>query len=248
MPKRILSNYTDEEFTKIVEENTSVRQIGLALGYTPNLGSGFSAIRKRIKELGLSTEHFTNGRESNIKWTRDNAFQNGTVLGSTRLRKLFLEEHTQDYVCSICGQLPEWNGKPLTLILDHIDGNHTNNILSNLRWVCPNCNQQLDTTGSKNRKRYKPQKHCIDCGVPISENSIRCRQCATIYRNNEHYREYIVPKEILKKEIREETFESIAKKHGYKTGNVVKRWCRHYNLPYRRKDINSFSDEEWEKI
>lgn len=248
MPKRIMSNFSNEEFAKIVAENTSIRQIGLALGYTPNLGSGFSSIRKRIEKLGLSTDHFRSGSERNIKWTRDNAFQDGTILGSTRLRKLFLEEHTQDYICSICGQPPEWNGKPLTLILDHIDGNHTNNTLSNLRWVCPNCNQQLDTTGSKNKKQYKPQNHCIDCGTPILENSIRCQRCSSIHRNNTHYRENIVSREILKEEIRKETFEKIAKKYGYKSGNVVKRWCRHYHLPYRRKDINKISDEEWEQI
>lgn len=248
MPKRILSTFSDEEFAKIVSENTSLRKIGLALGYSPNLGSGFLAIRKRIEELNLSTEHFTNGKEDTIKWTRDTAFQENTLIGSTRLRKLFLEEHTQDYVCSICGQLPQWKGKPLTLILDHIDGNHTNNTLSNLRWVCPNCNQQLDTTGSKNKKQEHQQKYCIDCGTPVSDRSLRCRACSSIDRNNKHYNEKIPSREILKKEIREKTFEDVAKKYGYKSGNAVKRWCKHYGLPYRRLDINNISDKEWRDI
>jgi len=45
--------------------------------------------------------------------------------------------------------LPEWQNKPLTLILDHINGNNKDHRLENLRWVCPNCNQQLETTGFK---------------------------------------------------------------------------------------------------
>jgi hypothetical protein len=51
--------------------------------------------------------------------------------------------------CEICG-IYEWNEKPLTLQVDHIDGNRTNNDLNNLMIVCPNCHSQTETYGSKN--------------------------------------------------------------------------------------------------
>jgi hypothetical protein len=51
--------------------------------------------------------------------------------------------------CQICG-INEWNGKPLTLQVDHIDGDRTNNDLINLMIVCPNCHSQTETYGSKN--------------------------------------------------------------------------------------------------
>lgn len=60
-----------------------------------------------------------------------------------------LEE--QGGVCAICGMKPEWNGKPLTFILDHIDGHASNNRRDNLRCICPNCDSQLDTYKSKNK-------------------------------------------------------------------------------------------------
>jgi len=67
------------------------------------------------------------------------------------LRNWYKKGNYTKYECSICGQEPFWNGKELTLILDHINGVHTDDRLENLRWVCPNCNYQLDTTNGKNK-------------------------------------------------------------------------------------------------
>lgn len=57
----------------------------------------------------------------------------------------------QGGVCAICKRLPEWEGKPLVFILDHVDGRASNNHRSNLRCICPNCDSQLDTYKSKNK-------------------------------------------------------------------------------------------------
>lgn len=44
-----------------------------------------------------------------------------------------------------------WNGKPITFILDHVDGHANNNCRENLRLICPNCDSQLDTYKSRNK-------------------------------------------------------------------------------------------------
>lgn len=66
-----------------------------------------------------------------------------------RFKDFFLKE--QDNKCAICGCSPEHNGKPLVFVLDHIDGDASNNKRENLRMVCPNCDSQLDTFKSKNK-------------------------------------------------------------------------------------------------
>nr|WP_246355414.1 HNH endonuclease signature motif containing protein [Nocardioides ungokensis] len=55
--------------------------------------------------------------------------------------------------CAICGQPSSWNGAPLALVLDHVDGDSENNRRENLRLVCPNCDSQLPTYKSRNKGR-----------------------------------------------------------------------------------------------
>lgn len=68
------------------------------------------------------------------------------------LKARILNDNLIVYVCGICGLGPIWNGKPMPLILDHINGINNDNRLENLRFVCSNCDSQLDTYKSKNRK------------------------------------------------------------------------------------------------
>ena len=75
-------------------------------------------------------------------------------------KKEFMAE--QDYKCAICNSIPVWNNKELIFILDHIDGDASNNKRSNLRMICPNCDSQLETFKSKNknsrRRNYWKEK------------------------------------------------------------------------------------------
>lgn len=65
------------------------------------------------------------------------------------IRKYILDK--QNNQCAICEMKNVWNNKELHFILDHIDGDASNNWESNLRLICPNCDSQLDTYKSRNK-------------------------------------------------------------------------------------------------
>lgn len=70
-------------------------------------------------------------------------------LFSERMRRRKVLEE-QNGLCLHCS-LDEWLGQKLVLELDHIDGNHSNNVRSNLRFLCPNCHSLTPTHRNKAR-------------------------------------------------------------------------------------------------
>ena len=71
------------------------------------------------------------------------------------LKKRILANDLLKYECACCGIGPLWLGKPMPLILDHINGINNDNTLSNLRFVCSNCDTQLSTYKSRNRTKLE---------------------------------------------------------------------------------------------
>lgn len=69
-------------------------------------------------------------------------------VSTPRIRKRLLKE--REHRCSICN-LTEWNDVEIPLVVDHIDGNHDNNVDENLRFVCCNCDALLPTYKGRNR-------------------------------------------------------------------------------------------------
>ena len=52
----------------------------------------------------------------------------------------------------------EWNCKPLQPILDHKNGNNSDNRAQNLCFLCPNCNSQLKTQGGANKGKVENEE------------------------------------------------------------------------------------------
>ena len=90
------------------------------------------------------------------------------------------------------------------------------------------------------------KKYCIDCGVEIRAESIRCRNCESKHRTIP-LENMPITREELKNLIRTVPFTQIGKKYGV-SDNAIRKWCDKFNLPRTVKDIKSYSDEEWKLI
>lgn len=239
-----MDTYSDEEFEYIVKQSNSFKNCLENLGYNSNSGQQTHILQEKIKSLNIDISHFDQPKEKIIR-TPENVFIENSTAVQKVLRSWYIKGNYTPYVCAICGQEPIWQGKKLTLILDHINGKNHDDRLENLRWVCPNCNQQLDTTNGRNPNRKYEINYCLDCGKIIGPKSIRCQACATKFRTSDEVKQ--VSREELKQLIRNESFTKIGKIYGV-SDNSVRKWCDKYKLPRRMTDIKQISDQDWEKI
>ena len=242
----IVDNYSKEEFEKIAKESKTIPDFLKNLGYKSDSTKTRDVLMRKVNEYNLDISHLKQRPES-IKRSEENIFIENSTASQHTLRNWYKKGNYTPYICSICGQEPLWQGKELTLILDHINGSNHDDRLENLRWVCPNCNQQLETTGFKKMRTVEKEKnYCVDCGKEIAEGSIRCIPCAG-KNKRVPLEEMVVTREELKNLIRTTSFTQIGNKFGV-SDNAVRKWCDKYNLPRLAKEIKSYSDEDWINI
>lgn len=247
----IVDNFTKEELIDIVSKSSCMRDVVKKLGYSCNSGSNYSTIRKRLEKYNISTEHFCYKKPQ--ERSRDNIFIYNSTASQATLRRWYLKESDSSR-CEICGQNIQWNGKQLTMILDHINGNKKDNRLCNLRWICPNCDSQLDTYAGRNLKNlnrnlYKANNCCIDCGKIISKKAIRCIKC------NNKLRIDAIDNSIRKvsnrpnKEdlyniiLQNPNFSNIGNLYGV-SDNAIRKWCKDYKIPYHTKDYQMIKNKD----
>lgn len=256
----LISQINKKELTELIIHSTSYREVLIKMGYNCVSGFLYKELKKRIKELDIiaTFDKKEIKRKENsciIEPLSDKeVFSYNINVGKKTVRNHFKKITKDKYYCWICGQKPEWQGKELPLIMDHIDGDNNNHNLNNLRWVCPNCNYQLPTSNGKNIKTYKnrEKKYCTNCGKELNKknSSTKCSSCFAkelVYKEGNFLIEERISREELKKLIRLKSFTEIGKDFNV-TDNAVRKWCKYYNLPFRVKDIKDYSNEEWEKI
>ena len=156
--------YDREVLEEAVKGAISMSEVLRNLGVGVS-GSAFKSIKDRIDLFEIDTSHFKGKRHGEGKPSHNRKSPEDVFIvlaeGSARPRRRILLramiESGVPYECLDCGQGPVWNGKTLVIEIDHIDGDWKNNLLSNLRFLCPNCHsQQVETNlPHKNSKKVK---------------------------------------------------------------------------------------------
>lgn len=154
----------EEEFAKVVEKSTSIRQVLKKLGLV-EAGGNYQTIKRQIKLLKLDTSHFTGqghlrGKKHN--WAKKRPLNEILVKdsdygGSTSLlKKRLIGEGILEPKCYNC-QLTEWLGEPAPLELEHINGDRFDNRRRNLTLLCPNCHALTPTYRGRGKKKLKAE-------------------------------------------------------------------------------------------
>lgn len=154
-----INGYSIEEFKEIVSNSINISDILRNLNCEkPRTNIRLrNKVKRMIEENNISTEHFIGEKKPAYHWPDLEEYLklDGKRINSYKLKAKLYEAGLLKEICSECGLGPEYNGKPLTLQLDHIDGNKYNNELSNLRILCPSCHSQTDTYNGRNKIRYE---------------------------------------------------------------------------------------------
>jgi protein-tyrosine-phosphatase len=138
----------------IVKESRHFKEILEKLGLVVS-GHNYRSLQERFKKENINFEHIYNklNRYPNgIKKSFSEILVENSLYGNRRiLKKRLFQEGLLKNICSICGQIPEWNGKKLVLEIDHINGIRNDNRLENLRILCPHCHSQTNTFTGKTK-------------------------------------------------------------------------------------------------
>ena len=202
-------------------------------------GEDYKEVRNLAKELGIDLVF----SYKKIYWNKNNPpmdlkdilVENSSYKSTNRLKERLIKEGIKKYKCENpeCG-LSEWHGKPISLQLHHINGNHHDNRLENLQLLCPNCHSQTDTYAGKNANKEKTTTYSNN----ISKKHIEKEKWLNFLENR--WSKNHPSKETLCEIFKEVgSFRGVGKLYNV-SDKAIAKWFAHYGLPTKKQEIKKY--------
>jgi hypothetical protein len=149
----VKTQLTEEQLRELVATSASFREMAIRMGMSGQSGQSRKTVTKMVRALGIDTSHFVRPKFK-MHWSEVLVLREaGNRQESFRLRRALLE-CGRLYQCEFCGLGDTWNGKPLTLQVDHKNNNWLDDRSENIRFLCANCHSQTDGYNGRATKSY----------------------------------------------------------------------------------------------
>ncbi len=195
-------------------------------------GEDYREVRNLAKELGIELKFSfkkTPKKRKSVKLPHEKIFVKNSTISTTNLKKIILRDKLKEYKCENpeCG-ISEWHGKPISLQMHHINGDHHDNRLENLQFLCPNCHSQTDTYAGRNTGKGEGVAH-----AELTDNDYKKLIEDNWLKTHPSIEEFISSYEELG------SFVKVGKKYGV-SDVALRNWCKHYNLPDNKRGLEDY--------
>jgi 5-methylcytosine-specific restriction endonuclease McrA len=151
--------WTSDDLKKAVNSSKSIRQTISKLGLI-EAGGNYVQVKKYIELYKINTDHF-----NDQPWNKglkifkkpvislEDILKKNSDFQSFKLKKRLYQAGLKKPECEECGWKKIAEDGRMPLELDHVNGDHKDNRLCNLRILCPNCHSLKSTHRGRNRRK-----------------------------------------------------------------------------------------------
>jgi hypothetical protein len=205
-------------------------------------GGNTTLLKKWLERWVVDTAHFDMRarRSEGVRAARPLAeiLVEASSYARSNLKARLYAEGLKLPICELCGQDEVWRGRPMGLILDHVNGVRDDNRLQNLRIVCPNCAATLETHCGRKNRLEPVERSCALCGTRFRAKTARQRYCSRACGTRsprptrgvpkpERRRVERPPYAELMAEIKATSYLAVGRKYGV-SDNAIRKWVRQY--------------------
>lgn len=199
----------------VVVSSFSVAEVMRKLGLKSIGGQSHKYIRNKIDEFNIDRSHFKRQYQQGAPTAKKHwslRLVKSHKIQSNLIRQALIESG-RPYECEKCELRGDWQGEPITIQVDHINGDTEDNRPNNLRFLCPNCHSQTDT---HSKTKTITHKKCV-CG-----KKSKFERCAECYKKDR--RKSIPSTEELRELVWSKPSVDIARDYGV-SDRTIGKWC-----------------------